>query len=290
MDEDFLKIRLLFRGLRGPGSANHFPPVTSLATKLKALIGNNRSGTYPANSEIVKLYATASVEMWQKALHSFLISASVTQASPVWASVSGYYASHYVMRAFAHLYGYFQVHSKRAIFELNLDNNNFSIHIINKKSDDGEHKLYWRLVHELPRFKNDPLFYPNIDSPPTTNSSADYRSDSGHRNRANYADHVCQFRTFRPLDDEALRTRIYKISSMEITDPQVPNVDNFPDLDNVQLIAYHRILKYRSFLDHILSSNNQFWTMQRNPTWKPQYFDFQIVGADTTELLADLIA
>jgi hypothetical protein len=253
------------------------------------LAGDNKIGYVAVDSEVVKYYATASVEMWQRALHSFLISASTTHASPIWSSVSGYYSSHYIMRAFAHLYGYFQVFSKKIILELDLATKPFGINITGKSGSDGEHKLYWRIVHEIPRFNNDPFFYQNVEFSPPSGSRLDFRSDAGHRNRANYADHVGHFPVFRPLDDNALQTRIHRLSSMEINDPQIPNVDRFPDIDNVQLIAYHRILKYRAFLDHILSTSNQFWTVQRNPSWKPAYFDFQGVGAGTIELLAGLV-
>jgi hypothetical protein len=75
-----------------------------------------------------------------------------------------------------------------------------------------------------------------------------------------------------------------------VNDPPRPNVDDFPDLDNVQLIAHHRILKYRSFLDEILPTKNAFWSLQRRPSWCPPYFDFQAVGADYSGYLAGFVA
>lgn len=282
-DPGILNIELMFRALK----SNNLPEINSLATTLNKVVAGHTSGSLVINNNTVAKFATASVEAWQRALHSFLMSASMTETSPIWSSVAGYYSSHYTMRAFSHLFGYFQLFREKVIVKLDLTNTPYHVVINKKQGQDREHSTYWKLVHTSQYFKDDPFFTKNEDTPPPVGTLKDFISDGGHRNRANYADHVYRFPVFKPLDDETLRRRIFKLSSIEINDPPIPNVNRFPDLDSVQLIAYHRILKYRAFLDEILSTTKGFWAQHRNPTWRPKYLDFQATSVDYSAFVKD---
>jgi len=274
----------MFNGLARTGRVHNWPPINTLSNSLNDLVGSIENGYKHVDNKIIGYFATASVEMWHRALHSFLISASLTTASPLWASVAGYYSSHYTMRAIAHLLGYYQLFTKKRIVQLDLRGQTYVCIISKKDGNEREHRVYWKIVKQNGYFANDPFFYHNIDVPPAKFGS-EFKSDGGHRNRANYADHVGSFAIFNPLSEETLKKRIQKLSGIEINDVAMPDVNLYPDLDNVQLLAYHRILKYRAFLDDIFPERNRFWTIHRNPSWCPEYFDFQAVKADYSGML-----
>jgi len=107
------------------------------------------------------------------------------------------------------------------------------------------------------------------------NPSSD-ESDVRHRNHANYADHLAGYPTFTPLDKEALKIRIQYISKIVFDAPPLPRFSEFPDLEFVQLIAYHRIIKFRRLLDEVLGGKNRFWMVHRTPSFASQYMDFQL--------------
>ena len=98
---------VLFTELDALKKPGWFPHPGSLAEELRKDINPKGGGSFRLSSVHSVLFATAAVEMWLRAVHSFLISSSLEKASPIWSSISGYYASHYVMRAFAHLHGHF---------------------------------------------------------------------------------------------------------------------------------------------------------------------------------------
>src|SRR3989344_7964975 len=102
----------LFLELDSQKRPGWFPPPGSLAEELRKKIVKGGSSFRLSSSDSI-LFATAAVEMWLRAVHSFLISSSLEKASPIWSSISGYYASHYVMRAFAHLHGHFLLRGSR---------------------------------------------------------------------------------------------------------------------------------------------------------------------------------
>jgi hypothetical protein len=243
---------------------------SALANKLNALAdkAGKKDVDFPVTSDTTALFATAAVEMWQRGVHSFLTSASVTEASPIWASVSGYYASHYSVRAFAHLLGFFHLHRKKRIARINVTNEGYCCHIERKNGNDREHKFYWKVVKMHPYFSADPFL--------TTNVEEDEQSDSGHRNIANYVDHIDQFPNFRVLDVETLRLRIKYLSSIELSSVPIPRIERYPDVENVQLVAYHRILRFRKFLDNILDDKNRLWQVHRTPSWCDGILDFQV--------------
>jgi hypothetical protein len=263
------QIQVMFSGLQRRSAARAIPPPGTLSTKLVSVVAKAAGGTCTVDATTLALFATASVEMWHRSVHSFLVSASLTKASPLWASVSGYYSSHYSIRAFAHLLGFFQLQSKKRILQVELKGNQYICNIIQKQGGDREHKFYWKIVKSHARFAADPFFTKNEEGQP--------RSDCGHRNKANYADHIDQFPTFQVLDEAYLKARVEKIAGVELSDAPIPKTESYPDTENAQLIAYHRMVKFRKFVDEALGGSNRFWKAQRKPGWCPSFLDFQIV-------------
>lgn len=219
------------------------------------------------------MFATAAVDMWLRAVHSFLVSASLTSVSPIWASGSGYYSSHYAVRALAHLLGFFQLYTQKRIAQLQIRDGNYVCTFQPKTVNDREHRFYWKTVKRDQHFAGDPFF--------TDNDAAVDVSDVGHRDWANYKDHLPQFPMFRPLDEVALKTRVERISSIEITAPPIPRISRYPDLENVQVVAYHRVVRFRDLVDAILGGTNRFWRVHRTPPWVSKFTDFQVTEPAT---------
>ncbi len=243
----------------------------TVARSLEKLIPSSGSQTIAVRPQIATSFATASVDMWLRGVHSFLISASLTTASPIWASVSGYYASHYVVRALAHLLGHFLLFKRGRIVQLELTGGKHYCSFARKDRTDREHAIYWKRVKADIHFRDDPFFTNNL---PDSGSDT---SDVKHRDHANYADSLSRYYPlFRPLNENSMKIRVGAISQIEITDPPIPQIGEFPDLDNVQLIAYHRIVRYRQFVDEIVGPSNRFWQVHRNPSFATSMLNFQI--------------
>jgi hypothetical protein len=206
-----------------------------------------------------------------RSVHSFLVSAALSDVSPIWASVAGYYSSHYSVRAIAHVLGFFQIFTAKQTVQLELVGNRFSGTFNPKKGSDREHKLYWKVVKANPQFSADPFF--------TDNDASKDPSDAGHRERANYADFLTTFPTFNPLNREDLVQRIQKISNIDCSTPPIPSASRFPDVESVQVIAYHRLVRFRDLLDEILGTGNRFWKVHRDPPWARGFIDYQLVEA-----------
>jgi len=219
------------------------------------------------------MFTTAAVDIWMRAVHSFLVSSSLTNVSPVWASVAGYYSSHYSVRALAHLLGFFQLFSRKRIVRLQFHGGSYVCNFDPKTAGDREHRFYWRIVKKDPHFATDTFF--------TENNSAIDDSDVAHRDRASYADHLPQFPVFRPLDAVALRTRINRISEIEFASPPIPRVSRYPDVESVQIIAYHRLVRFRNFVDAVVGGGNRFWNVHRDPTWARDFLDYQLTDEAT---------
>jgi hypothetical protein len=264
------RLEALFSPLRTKAAAKAFPPCGELKNQLESALPQNATGarTVTIAPKVAILFATAAVEMWLRGVHSFLVSTSSVDISPIWSSVSGYYASHYSVRAFAHLLGYFQLFKRKRIVRLQLEQGKHLCSFDRRNAGHREHSFYWRVVKQDPHFSSDPLFTGNyVDQGP---------SDVAHRDHANYADHLCAFPTFKPLEAEAIKVRIRRISEIEFNAPPIPSSANFPDLESVQVVAYHRIVRFRRFLDDILSAKNRFWAVHREPGWAAGFIDFQL--------------
>jgi len=264
-----------FAPLNNAAAVNAFPPPTSLSKALTAVLPAGSTGIVTANASrtVAQMFTTAAVNIWLRAVHSFLISASLTKVSPTWASVTGYYSSHYSVRAFAHLLGFFQLFGAKRIVQLQFDGGHYIFSFNPKNAGDREHRIYWKLVKKDPHFASDPFF--------TDNNSAIDESDVAHRDRANYADHLPQFPVFHPLDAAAVKTRIDKISEIEFTSPPIPRASRYPDIESVQIVAYHRIVRFRDFIDTIIGNRNRFWNVHRNPAWARDFMDFQLTEEET---------
>lgn len=262
------ELRVNFQPLNAVAAARAFPPPMTLSDDLRRLLPRNGSNQRNLTRLIASHFATAGVEIWLRGVHSFLVSASLTGSSPIWAAVSGYYASHYAIRGLAHLLGYFQLFRDKRIAQLALDGGNYVCTFLKKNATDGEHKLYWRLVKQSAAFATDGFF--------TLNDPSAENSDIRHRNHANYADHIGGFPMFRPLDAQTTKDRIEFISKIVFDAPPLPRFSEFPDIEYVQVIAYHRIVRFRRLLDDVLGGKNRFWTVHRNPPFAAEFIDFQL--------------
>jgi hypothetical protein len=275
-----VQVQLMFAGLNTANSINIYPKAGLLRDSLNDLIDAASSATVTVNQPIINNFATASIEMWHRAIHSFITSASLTKTSPLWASVSGYYSSHYSIRAFAHLLGYFLLYSKnKCTIQLDLTPAHRLCHKGQKTSNDGEHRFYWKKVHDHPDFILDPFF--------TTNIEHDEISDSGHRNKANYYDHIYGFQQFQVLDEPILKQRIQTLSRMQFYDAPIPSKSGYPDIDNVQLVAYYRLVKFRSFLDEILGTAHRYWAFHRQPNWCSDLIKFQVAKTEFATIFSE---
>jgi len=270
IDSTRTKIESIFSPLNTVAAAKAFPPLATLSSHLEKLapVRGIKSTVIPVPVETAKLFATASVEIWLRAVHSFLISASLTNVSDIWASAAGYYSSHYAVRAFAHVLGHFQLYNKKLIVQLDMVKGKYHCSFDAKHGNDREHKYYWKLVNNDANFSLNPLFRENksdIDD-----------SDVGHRDRANYADHIGRFPNFRPLELTSLVDRVRFISRIKFDTAPIPCKSRFPDIESVQIVAYHRIVHFRRFLDEVLGGKNRFWSVYRNPSWSGGVIDFQL--------------
>lgn len=266
------RLELSFEPLKRKSAFKAFPEPMSLASMLESSMPSpNFIGPSKVDRSILTYFATASVDCWLRGVHGFLTSASLTEASPVWASVSGYYSSHYCVRAFAHLLGFFQLYHKKRNVKLELGKKGDSFCTFDRKlGSDREHKIYWKLVKSDPHFASEPLFTANNSDP-----SID-ASDAGHRERLNYGDHIGLLPIFRNLDSTTLKKRIEYISQIEFSAPPIPRRSKCPDVGVVQVIAYHRVVYFRRFLDEVLGGGNRFWTVHRTPPWVNGMTDFQL--------------
>ncbi len=242
-----------------------FPEPGILSNEFKTLLP---IGTHPPvlPHNQCQLLASASVEMWHRAIHSFLWSVALTEASPLWASVSGYYASHFVMRAFAHSMGFFKSFTKRAAIQVVMDRSGqFVLSQVDIRG--GEHAFYWKVIKKHPDFASNPLF--------RENSERDEHSDSAHRTFANYTDHVNSFTPIKFPEFKWIAEYIEKISRIRLYSVDKPSRDDYPDLQNVQILAFQRIVAFHDFLDERVPTN-RFWRTHRRPDWCRDIMLFQV--------------
>jgi len=268
-------IERTFAPLNTVAASKAFPAPAALASALLVLAPGKKRDPLPSpqnvSPQVASMFATAAVEMWLRSIHSFMISASVSASSPIWASVAGYYSSHYAIRATAHLLGCFQLFHRKCVVTLQLEDN---VHVCSfnaKGADTREHQFYWKVVKNYPLFADNSLYTFNA-SPDGDNS---FPSDAAHRERANYGDHLYQYPKFTPLDKNTMKDRIDFLSGIRFITPPIPTKDKFPDVESVQVLAYHRIVRFRELLDDIVLEN-RFWKVHRKPTWAADIVDFQL--------------
>lgn len=259
---------LIFNKLSKNECVLKYPYEESLSNYIKIQIKNNDKSF---SHKKASMFASASIEMWLRAVHSFLCSVSITEQSRLWASVSGYYASHYVMRGLAHSFGFFKSFTQRKCIQLMIASGHFEWREI---KSEGEHRFYWNVVSEHNEFKPNPLFKKNLEML--------QKSDSSHRNYANYIDHLNNFTMLKFCDQEKLERAVETISNYprnyitEISEKKSPDL---PDLKSVQILAYQRIVTFRKFLNkHI--PNNKFWIKYKEPIWCRGILDFHLEDFD----------
>src|ERR1043165_3287050 len=157
------RVETVLAPLNKVAAGKAFPDPGSLSTAMEAVVPSKAAAacTVTVPPGTAALFTTAAVEIWMRAVHSFLVSASLTEASPIWASVSGYYSSHYSVRALAHVLGYFQLFRRRMLVHLKLECDHCICDFRRKQTRGGEHQLYWRLVKKTSTFEGDDLFTEN---------------------------------------------------------------------------------------------------------------------------------
>lgn len=263
-------IQIIFAGFQRAGAPVAFPGASTLNEFLNKSVGRARHRghqTFAVDPAYARMFASAAVEMWHRAVHSFIISAGLTSTSTLWASVAGYYSTHYAIRAYAHLVGRYVLYRFPVVTTLGISGGSFYCDIEPKTSGDREHKVYRRFVHASPLFKDDPFLGTEHDNDP--------KSDSGHRNKANYHDHIAGFTNFRALEQDEVIDRINRISDIQLNSLPIPDAGKYPDLEDVQVIAFHRIVRFRRFMDKLFGEENRFWKAHRQPSWCSHIIDFQ---------------
>lgn len=279
-DESKNLIAALFRYLDRYKAPNWLPPRGALRDVLRHNCPKRNSGTIPIKPSDAVMCATAGTEMWLRAVHSFLVSNSLYNQSEIWASVTGYYSSHYVMRAFSHLTGYYLLRGKRAQARTFLDGGKYYCEYTNNKKKN-EHAYYWELVKDIPEFRNDDVF--------SANDEKKGMADSTHRGVANYYDHIDHFPNFRPIKKEDLIRRVERLSELVTDAPTIPDSEKYPDIDSVHIVSYARIVRFRSYLDEVLGTSSRYWLKARNPQWFKEYIDFQEVQTTVADGLAGVV-
>ncbi|MBA5872723.1 MAG: hypothetical protein GDA68_22440 [Nitrospira sp. CR2.1] len=264
------RLNALFKPLERRAAGGAIPPIGFLADQLSKCIdrANKTDLCVPLSREVAMAFVTASIDAWLRAVHSFLVSCAITKASPIWASVVGYYSSHYTIRSLAHLLGFFHLYRKKVLARLEVTKSGYICQIERKHAKDREHSSYWKLVKSDIHFVSDPLF--------TANEAAAFETDVGHRDRATYSDHVSNLPTFKVVEVGELRNRIKLISTIAFDTPSLPRPSRFPDVESVQLVAYHRIVRFRQLLDQGVGTRNRFWSVHRTPGWSSDFINFQL--------------
>ena len=260
------------------------PSAGVLADQLRANI-KSKGNQFSLKPTEACLFGSAAVEMWLRGVHSFLISNSLLKASPVWASTTGYYSSHYVMRALSHLLGHFLLGRDCRTVQMQLDNGKYVCDVAAPKSNLTEHQYYWQLPKQEIGSAIDTLFSDNR----RIKDERKEVSDGFHRIYANYFDHVYNFPDFEPLDDKYLRARIDRLSQLATDALKVPDHKKFPDLDTVHIIAYARLVLFRRCLDTVVGTEHKYWRYFRNPHWFTKYMHFQIPDGAITAMLSDAL-
>jgi hypothetical protein len=256
-------VELSFGKLDKSSARLDFPKPGTLSLCFNKLVKD--AGTTPPTlpHQNCAMLASAGVEMWHRSIHSFLWSLALTEGSPLWAAVSGYYASHFTMRAFAHSMGIFKSFTQKKEIQVVIQKGNFVCTLSN--SQLGEHAFYWKAVKG--KLYDNPLFHEN--------NERDMKSDSAHRTFANYTDHVDSFAPMKLPALETVAESVEKISRIRLHSVTSPSREDFPDLQNVQILAFQRIVAFHDFLDTRVSKN-RFWRAHRRPDWCKSVMLYQV--------------
>jgi hypothetical protein len=270
-------VELSFGKLDKPNAKMDFPERGALSNHFNdLLIGGGAAPTL--SHKYSPMLASAGVEMWHRAIHSFLWSVALSKSSPLWASVSGYYASHFVMRAFAHSMGIFKSFRQKEVIQVLVQNGQFVCSPLTWSSNGrGEHAFYWKAVKGHPKLLTNDLF--------RENSERDPKSDSVHRTFANYTDHLCSYPPLEFPTQATVADCIERISRIRLHSVIIPSRDDYPDLQNVQILAFQRIIAFQDFLDEKVPKN-RFWRAHRRPSWCRDVMIFQVEDQGLEQPLA----
>jgi hypothetical protein len=261
-------VELSFGKLDKPNAKMDFPKPGTLSKHFNVLL--NDVGMVPPtlSHQHSPMLASAGVEMWHRAIHSFLWSVALSKSSPLWASVSGYYSSHFVMRAFAHSMGIFKSFTQKEVIQVLVENGQFVCSPLKWSSNGrGEHAFYWKAVKGHPKLLSNDLF--------RENSERDPKSDAVHRTFANYTDHLCSFPPMEFPTLEVVADCVERISRIRLHSVTHPSREDYPDLQNVQILAFQRIIAFQDFLDEKVPKN-RFWRAHRRPSWCKDVMIFQV--------------
>lgn len=268
-DLDLELIQRMFAPWRAAPPGTSFPARAALSTELARLFplrkGENSRSTY-VDIGVAKYFATASMDIWQRAVHSLLVSVLLSDQSPIWASVTGYYSSHYTFRGLAHLLGCYRLFQKKCSIRLSIEHGKYVCTYT--RGGGREHDWYRNVVLQSSRFKRDPFF--------STRDLQDSLDDVEHRDRCNYWDHLPVFASLRNVNQEYVKNKVRSLSKMEVNTPPDLDPSRFPDPDAVQVVAYQRLSRFRKFLDEELSGN-RLWSVYRTPAWAIDFIDYQVV-------------
>lgn len=265
-DEQLLK--LFFQPLINRPSAGTMPAELALSKSLTKLVQRAGGTAINLNRQDATNFATASVEIWHRAVHSLLISIALRKASPVWAAVAGYYASHYTFRAAAHLLGFFSLHTAKCTIEISGQTGPYFGAVIKKRK--REHDWYRDKVSDSKLFGNDAFFKARPKAG---------LDDREHRSIANYGDHLSRYPSISPIVLEDIKERMRILEQHPAVVPPELSDARFPDLDGVWILAYQRISRFRRLVDDKVGKN-RFWEGHRDPSWAKQFTNFDI--ADVT--------
>ena len=161
------QITVMFSSLNSKSAGSAYPEAQGVSESAEGPLRAVTAETVAAKPSDLTIFATAAVEMWLRAVHSFLISASLTEASPIWTSVAGYYSSRYAIRAFSHLFGLFHLHSSKRLIQLRREGKGWVYEIIRKNAGDREHKLYWKYLAEHGQLRTIRFFTPIAKTSPS---------------------------------------------------------------------------------------------------------------------------
>jgi hypothetical protein len=266
MTEDQLLI-LLFQPLRDRPSSGAMPPKLTLSDSLTELVQKSAGGPVNISRKEATYFATASVEMRQRAVHSLLISIILKKDSPIWAAVAGYYASHYTFRAAAHLLGFFSLHKAKCTIAINRESSPYLATVM--KGRQREHDWYRKKVSTSKLFGGDAFFRAQ---------PASGLDDREHRSLANYADHLSLYPTIQTVSTDEVKDRMRSLEQYHAEVPPELSDDRFPDLDGVWVLAYQRISRFRKLVDEKVGSN-RFWEDHRDPSWAKEFTNFDLAAS-----------
>src|SRR6266700_8258347 len=89
VDESLRSHVLATFGPLGELTADYTPPEPrTLSIFLEPLVPEGAAASKDIDAKSASFFATAAVDIWLRGVHSFLVSASLSETSPIWASVT----------------------------------------------------------------------------------------------------------------------------------------------------------------------------------------------------------